>query len=134
MGDRLRKARVSAEIRVDEMAAHLGVSPDTVTNYEKDKTNPRRAVLLAYANQCNVPLGWIEDPDFGAEVIAAGRDERRGVAASSGALANAKKAAQGRQRTAAYRRQEGLNPHGGRNGLPVKYRPQAELRVLPSAS
>lgn len=79
LGDRLRKARVVAEVRVDEMAEHLDVSPDTVTNYEKDKTRPRRSVLMAYANRCNVPLGWIEAGD-GFDMAAQEVDATQGRA------------------------------------------------------
>lgn len=132
LGDRLRKARITAGISVGEMAAHLGVSPDTVTNYERENTTPRRAVLMAYAEKCNVPLGWIEDDNYQAEVVElAGRAERRAVAAPT----HAKKAAsEGRRRRAVNRRQgqEPLTDPG--TDFRWSSAPRPALVVLPSAS
>lgn len=60
LGDRLEKAREG--ISTNEMAALLGVSRQTVANYESGRTVPTRAMLLAWAAICDTTLeelaGW----------------------------------------------------------------------------
>ena len=58
--DRLRKAREVAQIDQGTFAADLGVSRNTVTNYERGHVRPRRPVLLAWAMRTGVPLSWLE--------------------------------------------------------------------------
>jgi ribosome-binding protein aMBF1 (putative translation factor) len=41
MGERVRKARMDAGLSVKELAAHIGVSPDTVLNWELRGIEPR---------------------------------------------------------------------------------------------
>lgn len=60
VGDRMRKARETSRIKVAAMAAELGCDPDTVSNYERGRTRPRRSVLLAYEQLTGVPVAWIE--------------------------------------------------------------------------
>jgi transcriptional regulator with XRE-family HTH domain len=77
-GERLRKARKSADLSTDEVAVHLGCSERTVRNYEMGATRPDRPALMAWATLTDVPLWWLEDaPDGGitrgypSELVAA---------------------------------------------------------------
>lgn len=56
IADRLRKARESAGLEQNALAADLGVSRNTVGNYEGGKVTPRRPVLVAWALRTGVPL------------------------------------------------------------------------------
>lgn len=60
MGDRLRKAREVTGLGASEFADVIGVSRNTVTNYERDHVKPRRVVLNAWALRTGVPLSWLE--------------------------------------------------------------------------
>ena len=60
MGDRLRKAREMAGVESGEFADQIGVSRNTVTNYERDKVAPRKIVLNAWALRTGVPLSWLQ--------------------------------------------------------------------------
>src|SRR5690625_4929768 len=65
IGDRLRKAREHAGIGPGQFADEIGVSRNTVTNYERGHVKPRKIVLNAWAMRTGVPLHWIqtgEDP------------------------------------------------------------------------
>lgn len=59
LGDKLRKARVDAGLEQAELASEIGVSRNTVRNYEAEKTAPRRPVLLAWAMRTGVSLEWL---------------------------------------------------------------------------
>ena len=71
IADRLRKAREHANLEQADLAGDLGVSRNTISNYERGKVDPRRAVLLAWAMRTGVDVAWIlsgeeprpEDPD-----------------------------------------------------------------------
>lgn len=58
IGDRLRKARETAGIGVQEMADALGVDRGTITRYER-ATAVRGQTVLAYAKVCEVDEGWL---------------------------------------------------------------------------
>lgn len=60
--DRLRKAREEAGLSVDTMAHELGVSRNTVTNYERHpgKRGIPHAVVRVWADVCDVDLEWVE--------------------------------------------------------------------------
>lgn len=60
VADRLRAARHYADLTQDELADHLGVSPRTIKRWERDDTTPSRAVLIAAAAVCNVPVFFLE--------------------------------------------------------------------------
>lgn len=59
LGDRLRKARETADLEQIELARDIGVSRNTVANYERGKTTARRPVVLAWAVRCGVPIEWL---------------------------------------------------------------------------
>lgn len=65
MGDRLRKARRSADISAEDMAALLFRHPNTVGNWESDTTKPKPRVLAKWAEVTQVPLVWLQDGDVG---------------------------------------------------------------------
>lgn len=60
LGEHLAKARKDAEISVQQMADRLGVSRNTITNYEADRVHVSRSVVMAYASTCDVPLSWLD--------------------------------------------------------------------------
>lgn len=59
LGDRLRKARDHARLSQSELAARVGISRASVTNYETSRTAPNRPVLLSWAITCGVSLDWL---------------------------------------------------------------------------
>ena len=59
MGDYLRKAREYAGLEQTELAHDIGISRQTVTNYEKGYVHPRKATVMAWAMRCGVPPSWI---------------------------------------------------------------------------
>ncbi|MCV7065642.1 helix-turn-helix transcriptional regulator [Mycolicibacterium farcinogenes] len=56
---RLRIAREYAGLEQSELADLIGVSRNTVGNYEKGHGDPRRIVINAWALACGVPASWI---------------------------------------------------------------------------
>jgi transcriptional regulator with XRE-family HTH domain len=62
IGDRCRKARRAAGIEARELAVTLGVSPNTISNYENDRFDPKKArrTLISWALATGVPLAWLE--------------------------------------------------------------------------
>lgn len=63
LADRLLKARVFARLEQNELAAKLGISRASVSNYERGNTEPNRPVLYMYSVVTGVDLAWlIGDP------------------------------------------------------------------------
>lgn len=60
VGDRLRKARIYADMTTDDMAADIGRTRRTISNYESDSTPAPVLVLRQYAMRTGVPLAWLE--------------------------------------------------------------------------
>lgn len=60
MQDRLRKAREIAEIDQIALAEDMGVSRQTVSNYERGLVKPRRIVLKAWALRTGAPMEWLQ--------------------------------------------------------------------------
>lgn len=60
MGDRLRKAREEAGLGHSELARDIGVSRNTITNYERGHVQPRRGAVILWAMRTGVPLRWLE--------------------------------------------------------------------------
>lgn len=63
MPDRLRKAREHAGLHQTELAAALGISRASISNYESGRTSPPRPTLMVWAMRCGVPLSWLEDDE-----------------------------------------------------------------------
>ena len=59
VGDRLRKAREMIGLDRAEFAEQIGISRNTVTNYEHDKVEQRVIVLRAWAMRCGVAEQWV---------------------------------------------------------------------------
>ena len=58
--DHLRKAREHAELEQADLATAIGVSRNTVINYERGKVQPRKHVVMAWALATGVPVVWLE--------------------------------------------------------------------------
>lgn len=78
-GDRLRKARRHSGKEAKELAADIGVSPNTISNYENDRVVPDRRTLISWAFATGVPLTWLEHGDEAPEesTTPEGRPSRR---------------------------------------------------------
>lgn len=66
--DRLAKARKHAGMDQAGLADAIGISRNSVGNYESGKTAPRPIVLRAWAMATGVPVEWLEHgqlPDVG---------------------------------------------------------------------
>jgi transcriptional regulator with XRE-family HTH domain len=61
VGDRMRKARIYAGMTTDEMAADIGRTRHTISNYERDVTKAPLLVLRLYALRTQVPLDWLQN-------------------------------------------------------------------------
>lgn len=59
--DRIRAARVLANLSQDELAERLGVSAATVKRREYGESAVNAEVLMALAQATDVPLAWIVD-------------------------------------------------------------------------
>lgn len=62
-GDRLRKAREFAGVSVHDMAEALGVTRNTVTNYEHERTAIPVNALVAYGRTTGVSVAWLIEGD-----------------------------------------------------------------------
>lgn len=92
LGDRLVKARRVADVSTQDMADYFEVSRQTIRNYEADRSRPSRALLIAWALRCGVPVSWLSEgvmprldgPDGGAtEAPAARRGDGNGASNSN---------------------------------------------------
>lgn len=59
IGDRLRKARETAGLEQQELADIIGISRNTVSNYEKGRTQPRMLELREWSAATAVDLHWL---------------------------------------------------------------------------
>lgn len=82
LGDRLRKARRVADLDAQSLAATLGVSRNTISNYENDHVVPDRRTLIAWAFATGISLGWIEHGEMEVGQQTQGRPVRRRGAGS----------------------------------------------------
>lgn len=64
LGERLEKARKVNGWDQTDLAQRLGISRRSVTRYETDLKVPSLAVLIAWANVCDVPYSWLIDETF----------------------------------------------------------------------
>ncbi|MEV7972852.1 helix-turn-helix transcriptional regulator [Cellulomonas sp. NPDC089187] len=82
--DRLRKAREHAGFGSGEFADMLGVSRNTVGNYESGRIAPKKAMLSAWSLATGVPVSWLQTgesprpagPDGGSVVRHQGLEPR----------------------------------------------------------
>ena len=59
LADRMRKAREHAHLHQSEIATELGISRQSVGNYEAGRTKPGRPVMLAWAMRTGVSYEWL---------------------------------------------------------------------------
>ncbi|WP_082156361.1 helix-turn-helix domain-containing protein [Cellulomonas sp. A375-1] len=74
IGDRLRKAREAAGVSTAEFAEAIGVSRNTVTNYERGHVEPRPGALRLWALRTGVPLAWLQTGENPRPVTPDGGD------------------------------------------------------------
>ena len=60
VADRLRKAREHAGLEQGQLADLIGISRNSVSNYERGARTARRPVLVSWALATGVPLAWLE--------------------------------------------------------------------------
>lgn len=60
IADRMRKSREHAGLDQGELAELIGIARNTVSNYERAQTEPRRPALIAWSMATGVPLAWLE--------------------------------------------------------------------------
>lgn len=68
MRHRMSLALEYASVSVNEMAAELGASRTTVSNYLHGRTKPRRADLITWSMRCGVPLDWLVGSEGGYQL------------------------------------------------------------------
>jgi transcriptional regulator with XRE-family HTH domain len=61
IGIRIKDARERARLRQEDLAATLGVSFNTIRNYEKSRTMPPVGKLSEIADVLDVDLLWLID-------------------------------------------------------------------------
>ncbi|MGP5928885.1 helix-turn-helix transcriptional regulator [Corynebacterium glyciniphilum] len=84
MGTRCMMARNYSDLEIQELADLTGLSRNTIRNYEKGRTIPRRPALILISFATGVDLEWLEtgktpDPDGpvgGSEVRHQGLEPR----------------------------------------------------------
>jgi transcriptional regulator with XRE-family HTH domain len=60
VGDRLRKARELTGLDQQRFADEIGISRQSVSNYELGNTKVRKIVLIAWQMRTGVPVEWLE--------------------------------------------------------------------------
>src|SRR5438874_619174 len=60
LGDRLTKARKIVSLSRAEMAAELGVSDQSIRDWEEDERPPKAMVIKAWAIVTGVSVAWLE--------------------------------------------------------------------------
>jgi transcriptional regulator with XRE-family HTH domain len=59
MGDRIRRARMNAGLKQQDIEDETGISRNSVTAWEHDARMPSAALLRVLANYLHVPVEWI---------------------------------------------------------------------------
>jgi transcriptional regulator with XRE-family HTH domain len=59
LDDRLRKSLSHAQVSIDEMAAEIGVSRQSVSGWLNGHREPRIGFLKLWALRTGVPLSWL---------------------------------------------------------------------------
>ena len=59
LGGRLRAARLFAGIDQTELAAELGVSRQTISNWETGRNELPASAMIRWAETCKVSLDWM---------------------------------------------------------------------------
>ncbi len=61
VGQKLKRLREAAGLSQDEMATRIGISRESITNYERGKTVMPVPVLLESAKTLGIPLGVFQE-------------------------------------------------------------------------
>lgn len=61
LADRLRKSLRVVRLPVSEIAADLGVSRNTVSNWINGRSRPNEQQLQLWAAYAHAPLSWLKD-------------------------------------------------------------------------
>lgn len=70
IGERLKKAREDAGLDQEQLAARIGIHPNSVSAYEKNKReHPKRLVVREWARVTAVPEWWIWGSDAPPELL-----------------------------------------------------------------
>lgn len=67
IGDRIRLARRHRGMRSKQLAEALAVDPNTISNYENDKTTPPNTKLRRIAQVTGVDERWLATGQAGSE-------------------------------------------------------------------
>lgn len=59
LGTRIRLARGTAGMTMRELAKRIGVHPDSLSDYENDRTDPPAKALRAIAEVADVSADWL---------------------------------------------------------------------------
>lgn len=59
LGNRLRQARKKKGFTQEYVAEKIGVTYQTISNYERDERDPDTETLTKLANLLEVPVGWL---------------------------------------------------------------------------
>lgn len=78
LGDRLRKARTAAGFdqrqltrAIEDLTGDSFGGQNLVSRYESGARNPRGWVIRAWAEVCNVPVGWLRTGEVPPDLSAA---------------------------------------------------------------
>ena len=63
VGQRIREAMKTAELRPEAVAAEIGASRDTIDRYMKGQTSPNAIDLWKIARVTGMPFGWFAGED-----------------------------------------------------------------------
>lgn len=63
LGSRISQARESQGLTTSQLARRLGVKPQTLENWEQNKSEPRAEKLNRIAGLTQVPLTWLLAPE-----------------------------------------------------------------------
>lgn len=60
LGDRLRKARETARMEMQDIAREIDIHRQSVARYESGAATPRRHVLMSWSLATGTDLNWLE--------------------------------------------------------------------------
>ncbi|HMB77977.1 MAG TPA: helix-turn-helix transcriptional regulator [Kiloniellaceae bacterium] len=59
LGSRIEQARDAKQYSARQLARRIGVKPETLENWERDRSEPRAEKLLKLAGILQVPMVWL---------------------------------------------------------------------------
>ncbi|WP_350348027.1 helix-turn-helix transcriptional regulator [Agromyces sp. G08B096] len=61
LAERLRKARLLADLDQNELAAQLGIARNSISNYETGRSEPSASTFVRWAQITGVTLEWLAE-------------------------------------------------------------------------